>query len=349
MTLKDINTDLIFNKLTEKGICKFIGLYNIDGEKTCDKDKLKKLVSTSMGEGSLFEFIPLEKFIKFYRDTEEAGQKHFYFYKINLGESIIKQINNFKEKCISENDREFKTLLEDEWFYQENSDEIIFKLISIKEVYQHDKNLDTPVKDGKFFRGYIVKTIQNVLFFRFIKNKNLVIIGIDKYSDLDTPLDIKNKIKDNFELICGDNSSELLEDFLNTEIVENLLAVPNAISSNINNEINNHKKSAMFAKSANIDKILSDLDQGLYTIDQVKIKNSDFDIKTHPTYQAEQSKKYQDDLQIDINNTQIYWFTHFYKKAAYFRMKISTVDSSITTYSPSITKEEFEDVILQII
>lgn len=349
MTLKDINTDLIFNKLTEKGICKFIGLYDIDGEKSCDKNKLKKLVTTSMGEGSLFELIPLEKFIKFYRDTEEAGQKHFYFYKFDISESIIEQINDFKTKCINENDREFKTALEDEWFYHENDDEITFKLINIKEVYQHDKTLDTPVQDGKFFRGYIVKTIQNVLFFRFNKKKNLVLIGIDKYSDLDTPSDIRNKIKDNFELICGENSSGLLEDFLNTDIVENLLAVPNAISTNIKNEINNHKKSAMFAKNVDILKILTDIDQGLYAIDQVKVKNPDFDIKTHPTYQAEQSKKYQDDIQIDINNTQIYWFTHFYKRADYFRMKISTVDSSITTYSSSITKEEFEDVILQII
>ena len=349
MTLKDVNIDLIFNKLTEKGICKFVSLYNINGDNTCDKNKLKKLVTTSMGDGNLFEFIPLNKFIQFYLDTEEAGQKHFYFYKFGINENISIKIDEFKKKCINENDREFKTALEDEWFYQKNDDEIIFKLINIKEVYQHDKTLDTEIKDGKFFKGYFVKTIQNVLFFRFIKNKNLVIIGIDKYSDLDTPSDIRNKIRDNFELICGENSSEFLEDFLNSDIIENLLAVPNAISTNIKNEINNHKKSAMFAKNVDIFKILTDIDQVLYAVDQVKIKNPDFDIKTHPTYQAEQSKKYQDDIQIDINNTQIYWFTHFYKRADYFRMKISTVDSSITTYSSSITKEEFEDVILQII
>lgn len=347
--MKNLDMDLIFNKLTEKGICKFVSLYNLDGQKSCNKESLKKFVKESMGENSLFKFIPEEKFLEYYRNTEEAGQKHFYFYRLDMNENILQNINHFKNFTTNENDRNFKTINnDDEWFYSEKNGELTFKLVNVKEVYQYDKTLDRNDK-GLYFKGYHVKTIQNVLFFRFLLKDNKVIIGIDKYSDLDTPSDIRKKIISNFNLICGKNSYYDLNNLLNNDSIENLLIVPNAISTQIKNEINSHKKSAMYAKSADLDKILRDLDNGTYRLDQVKIKNPDFDIKTHPTYLAEQSKMYDDDLQIDIENTQIYWFTHQYKKSDYFRLKINTIDSCITTYSPSISKEEFEDVILQVI
>lgn len=349
MDLKNINTELIFNKLTEKGICKFVSLYDIDGEIACSKEAIKTLVRESMGEGTLFKTIPVEKFIKYYQNTEEAGQKHFYFYNLEIDEAILENIKHFKSQHQNENDREFDTAIDEEWFYREENDEIICKLVSIKEVYQYDNTLNKPVKDGVFYKAYHVKTIQNILFFRFCLKENKVVIGIDKYSDLDTPTDIRKKIISSFEFICGKDSHLKLENTLDNDSIENLLTVPNAISTNIKNEINQHKKSAMFAKHADLSKILSDLDNGVYTLEQVKAKNPDFDIKTHPTYIAEQSKMYDDDLQIDIENTQIYWFTHQYKKSDYFRIKINTIDSSITTYSPSISREEFEDVILQII
>lgn len=339
--MKELNMDLIFNKLTEKSICKFVSLYDVDGQRACNKEALKKFVKESMDGNSLFDFIPKEKFLEYYLNTEEAGQKHFYFYNLDMTEDTLKNIENFKNFNTNEKDRDFSKINDnEEWFYKEDKNEITFKLINLKEVYQYDRTLDKPVKNGLFFKAYHVKTIQNILFFRFLLKENKVIIGIDKYSDLDTPSDIRKKIITNFDLICGEKKHFELENLLDNESVENLLVVPNAISTNIKNEINTHKKSAMYAKSADLDKILRDLDSGSYTLDQVKVKNPDFDIKTHPTYLAEQSKMYDEDLRIDIENTQIYWFTHQYKKSDYFRLKINTVDSSITTYSPSISKEE---------
>ena len=350
MDVKNIDMELIFNKLTEKGICKFVSLYDLDGEIACNKDDLKKRVRESMGENTLFESIPMDKFIQYYQNTEEAGQKHFYFYNLEISDAILENIKHFMDSQNNENDREFDTAKDDEWFYREENDEITCKLVSIKEVYQYDNKLNKPVKNGIFYKAYHVKTIQNILFFRFYLKENKVVIGIDKYSDLDTPTDITKKIISSFEFICGKNSHLQLENLLDNDLIENLLTVPNAISTNIRNEINQHKKSAMYAKHTDLNKILNDLDNGVYTLEQVKAKNPDFDIKTHPTYIAEQSKMYDDDnLQIDIENTQIYWFTHQYKKSDYFRIKINTVDSSITTFSPSISKTEFDDVILQII
>lgn len=193
--MKNLDMDLIFNKLTEKGICKFVSLYNLDGQKSCNKETLKKFVKESMGENSLFEFIPEEKFLEYYRNTEEAGQKHFYFYKLDMNENILQNINHFKNFTTNENDRNFKTINnDDEWFYSEKNDELTFKLVNVKEVYQYDKTLDNNDKIGFYFKGYRVKTIQNVLFFRFLLKDNKVIIGIDKYSDLDTPSDIRKKL-----------------------------------------------------------------------------------------------------------------------------------------------------------
>jgi hypothetical protein len=349
MDLKDINMELIFNKLTEKGICKFISLYDIDGKIACNKEALKKLVRESMGEDTLFESIPMEKFIQYYQNTEEAGQKNFYFYHLEINDTILENIEHFKSLHTNEDERKFNTAQDNEWFYREKNDEITCKQISIKQVYQYDNTLNKPIENGIFYKAYHVKTIQNILFIRFYLKINKVVIGIDKYSDLDTYTDIKKKVIDSFELICGKDSHLQLENLLDNDTIENLLNVPNAISTNIRNEINQHKKSAMFAKHADLSKILNDLDNGVYSLEHVKSKNPDFDIKAHPTYIAEQSKIYDDDLQVDIENTQIYWFTHQYKKSDYFRIKINTVDSSITTYSPSISKEEFDNVVLQVI
>lgn len=348
---KKITYELLTNKLTEHGVCKFVSLYDIEELKCPSKKEMKEKIKELTGESRLFDSIPQKDFIDFYKSTEEAGQKHFYFYNFDFDEKILQNIKDFIATCTNESEREFDTAQEHEWFFTEAGDEITVKLINIKEVYQHDKSLDVDeTSKGRFFRGYNVFKIQNVLFIRFFITKNKVLIGIDKYSDLDTPSDIRNKIIDCFESICGKHSSGKLEGAINTKAIENIIFMSNVISSKITNDININKKSAMFAKKADMVKILDDINNKKYTIEQVKEKNPDFDIRTHPTYLAEQARKYEDSgMEIDINNCEIYWFTHWYKKADYFRFKISSVDSCITTYSSSITKKEFEDVVRQII
>ena len=51
-------------------------------------------------------------------------------------------MDGFSKKCIDENNREFSTAKNNEWYINKNSDEITFKLINVKEVYQHNKSLD---------------------------------------------------------------------------------------------------------------------------------------------------------------------------------------------------------------
>lgn len=348
---ENINYELLANKLSGKGICKFVNLYDIEDLKCMNKQEMVEQIKSLTGTDRLFGSIELKDFINYYLDTEEAGQKHFYFYEFDISDEVQKNMGDFMSNWTDENDREFDTAKEHEWYFNETDDEITFKLINIKEVYQHNKTLDIDESNnGKFYRGYNVFKIQNVLFFRFFMKKNKVVVGIDKYSDLDTPSDIRNKIHDSFEEICGEDTAQNLEGLIDTSLIEKLIFLPNVISSKIKNDINNNKQSAMYAKRADLLKILEEIDNKKYLVEQVKVKNPDYDIRTHPTYLAEQSRKYEDSsLEIDINNTELYWFTHWYKKADYFRLRVSSVDSSITTYSTSISKKEFEDVIHQII
>ena len=351
MNKKNINYELLANKLSGKGICKFVNLYDVDNLKCKSKQEMVEQIKSLTGDDRLFGSIDVQTFIDYYLETEEAGQKHFYFHSIELSEKIKKHIHDFMSKCINENSRTFETAKEDIWYFNKSDNEITFKLINIKEVYQHNKDLDVDnSNEGKFYRGYNVFKIQNILFFRFFMDKNKVIIGIDKYSDLDTFAEIKKKINDSFEEICGDKTSDTLGGLIDTSVIEKIIFLPNVLSSKIKNDINDNKQSAMYAKKPDFQKMVGEINDKQYTCKQVKSKNPDYDIRTHPTYLAEQARSYEDgSLKIDINNTELYWFTHCYKKADCFRVKINSIDSSITTYAPSLTKEEFKDVIYQII
>lgn len=350
--MKNINYDLLINKLTEKGVCKFVSRFEIDGFKCPTKKELKEKIKQLTGENSLFTFIPEEQFLQFYKDTEEAGQKHFFFYKFENIDEYWKDIENFKRVCAREDNREFHAVEDDEWYYYENDDEIVFKLTSIKKVYQHNKQLDEET-DTVFRKGYDVFEIHNILFYRFLKNEKTVLIGFDKYSDFDTDADIRKKIQDKFRLIVANNNVYgQLEPLINHDTIENLLTLPNTISIYIKNTVDDRMKSTMKAEKANIDKILRDINVNeLYDIHEVKRKNPSFDIKTHPTYLAEQEKSIEEKLSTNVDYTMIWWFTrdNYNAKADCFQFKINTDNSSIVTFAPSITKQEFEDVIREII
>jgi len=354
--MTDINYDLLINKLTEKGVCKFVSRYEIEDFKCPSKKDLKEKIRELTGENSLFEFIPQKQFLQFYKDTEEAGQKHFFFYHFDNLENYWDDIENFKRVCINEKDREFHTAQDDEWYFYENDDEIVFKLTSIKKVYQHNSNLDDNTRedsDGIFIKGYNVFSIHNILFYRFMKSEKAVIIGLDKYSDFDTESDIRRKIEDNFRLIvANDDVYGQLEPLIDSDTIENLLTLPNTISVYIKNTVDDRLKSTMKAEKADIDRILRDINVNeLYDINEVKRKNPSFDIKAHPTYLAEQEKSIEEKLSTNVDYTMIWWFSrdNYNAKADCFQFKINTDTSSITTFAPSITKQEFEDVIREII
>ena len=338
--------NLIYNKLSKKGLCKYISLY-IENNINCSKNKdkiIKELEVLFNQDQKIYD-----DFIKFYLDTEEAGEKIFYFYKFEFSELIRKNINKFLEIINNERDRKFDIKSEGEYFYKKTDDEIVIKYIEIKKSYIHDKSLDKE-DEHSFFKGYRVFEIPSILFFRFFLNKNKVLISIDKHSELDSKKDIENKINSLFEDICGEDSIKHLEGLIDTDIINDFLFEQNVISYKIDNDINYNKKSILYAKKGDLDKILSDISSLKYQVDEVKIHNPDYDIKTHPTYLAEQSRVFEDTtLHIDVDTAEIYWFSYKYKKPDYFRLKINCTDSSIITYSPSITKMELEDVVYKII
>ncbi|MDO9207339.1 MAG: hypothetical protein Q7T91_03705 [Sulfuricurvum sp.] len=350
--MAEINYDLLINKLTEKGVCKFVSRFEIDGFKCPTKKELKEKIKELTGKNSLFTFIPEKEFLRFYKDTEEAGQKHFFFYRFEQLSNYLNSIEDFKRVCTKEDDREFHTAEDDEWYYYENNDEIVFKLTSIKKVYQHNKYLDEE-SDTIFKKGYNVFDIHNILFFRFIKSENTLIIGLDKYSDFDTEADIRKKIQDKFRLIvASDEAYGLLEPLIDSDTIENLLTLPNTISVYIKNTVDDRLKSTMKAEKADIERILKDINiNELYDINEVKRKNPSFDIKAHPTYLAEQEKSIEAKLSTNVDYTMIWWFSrdNYNAKADCFQFKINTDTSSIVTFASSITKQEFEDVIREII
>ncbi len=354
--MAEINYELLLNKLTEKGVCKFVSRYEIDNFKCPTKRELKEKIKELTGENSLFTFIPQKQFLQFYKDTEEAGQKHFFFYRFGQIDKYIDAIHKFKKQCTNEDDRKFHTAVDDEWYYYEKNDEIIFKLTSIKKVYQHNKALDDTTREdteGIFVKGYNVFSIHNVLFFRFILSENALVIGIDKYSDFDTEADIRKKIQDKFRYItASDEAFGTLEPLIDTSTIENLLTLPNTISVYIRNTVDDRLKSTMKAEKADIDRILRDINVNeLYDVNEVKRKNPSFDIKTHPTYLAEQEKSIKEELVTNIDYTKIWWFSrdNINAKADCFEFKINVDNSSITTFAPSITKQEFDNVIWEII
>jgi hypothetical protein len=346
----EIDYNLIVNKLTEKGICKFFDSQNIKSEKCPTKQDLKdRIAKLTSSENSLFQFVDNKDLIEFYLKTEEAGQKHFYFYEFEMTQEVESRIESFKKECSNDTKREFNTTKNEEWFFREEKSEITFKLLTIKKTYRHNKDLDKE-DNNKFFKGYDVFEIQNVLFFRFFKDINRVLIGIDKHSDLDREKDIQNRILENFNKICGEDQNFNLENILDDEIIEELMYLPNVLISKIKNDVNQTKQSSMYAKRVDVEKVLEAVNKKTYHVDEIKAKNPDYDIRTHPTYLAERNRKYEDDtLEVDINGLEIYWFSHLYSKADYFRVRLSSIDSSIVTYSSSITKEEIEDVIQKII
>ena len=341
------NMEIVYNKLSKKGLCKFISLYSEDIKIDCSKNKdeiRKELEKLFYNQQNIYN-----NFIKFYLDTEEAGQKHFYFYNFNIAEVNHISMIEFLQNIENEEDRTFTLDNQEQWYYKKTEDEILIKYIEIKKTYIHDKELDREDKDS-FFKGYRIIHIPNILFFKIFLKIQKILIGIDKYSELDSKKDIEDKINKIFDSIFGKNSHKTLESIIDKNTIEDFIFEQNTISSKIDNDINQDKKSVLYAKKGDLDKILKDLSSLKYRVDDVKLHNSDLDIKTHPTYLAEQSRKYDDSsLEIDVNSSEIYWFTHKYKKPDYFRIKINSVDSTIITYSPSITKRELEDVIYKII
>lgn len=350
--MKKINYELLLNKLTEKGVCKFVSRYEIDDFKCPSKKELKEKIRELTGENSLFTFIPQDQFLEFYKDTEEAGQKHFFFYTFEQLDKYIDAINEFKRQCINEKDREFTTAVDDEWYYYEKDDEIVFKLTSIKKVYQHNKDLDEEA-ETVYKKGYNVFSIHNILFFKFILSENTLVVGTDKYSDFDTESDIRKKIQDKFRYItASDEAFDTLEPLIDNTTVENLLTLPNTISVYIKNTVDDRLKSTMKAEKADIDRILKDINVNeLYDVNEVKSKNPSFDIKTHPTYAAELKESWAGNLTTNIDYSKIWWFSrdNIYAKADCFEFKINVDNSSITTFAPSITKWEFDNVIWEII
>lgn len=344
--LDNYKLNYIYNKLSKKGLCKYIGLY-IDNNINCSKNKdeiIKELEELFNKEQKIYD-----NFIKFYLDTEEAGQKIFYFYKFEFSELVEKNIEKFLKSITDEANRKFDIKSDGEYFYKKTDNEILIKYIEVKKSYIHDRFLDKE-DEHSFFKGYRIVEIPNILSFRFFLDKNKVLIGIDKHSELDSKKDIESKIDSLFEDICGENSVENLEGLIGTDIINDFLFEQNVISYKIDNEINHDKKSILYAKKGDLDKILNDISSLKYSIDEVKIYNPDYDIKTHPTYLAEQSRIFEDSsLNINIDIAEIYWFSYKYKKPDYFRIKINCTDSSLVTYSPSITNMELEDVIYKII
>lgn len=139
------------------------------------------------------------------------------------------------------------------------------------------------------------------------------------------------------------------ESLLTSEHIDALKYLPNCLAYSISNKANNFDFANFKKSKANFEEIKKDLVQGKYSLEKIKENNPDFDLQTNVLYTAGLSTAIEKDLSLINDNFEFYYFTDITDKVYYFRIRFDVIESSIITFSESITKEELQDVFKQII
>jgi len=279
-------------------------------------------------------------------DTEEAGRKHFYFYKANLNQDIKDILDSKNKTLFNENQREFDPIKENEKiFYNVENNIYKYKFITIRKTYFHQEDKE----DGNILtKIYQIKNIHHIVLIMFDFEKKEIITGIDTYGLLLKSDDLKNEIDTKIKFLTTENLVDNLDDLLNSKHIEKLMNLQNCLSFYLNNNDDNTDEAIFKKRKANIDLILSDLKKDKYNFNEIKEKNPNFDMKTHKQYIAGLEKSIDFDFEITNNNAEFYYFTKKSGVISNFRFKINIKSNSLVTFSDSITKEEIWDVLQRI-
>lgn len=327
----------IFNKLTVNSFNKYIEINQLD----IRKPKKKEYYETVLQEEFISNKDSLHKFKEFYRNTEVAGKKHYFLYKINYTNDIIELINKWCSKHKEDKTRELNPEHDNNMIYYSKDDgRIIIKRFKIKEIYKH---LNDNIKNDILSKDYSISKIHFVEFIEFDLNNNKLIFGYDTYGDLTKKDKLKEKLHDLLRDILKKHYFKI-ESLIDSDHIEQLRALPNCIVYSLANRATK-ADSAVFKKNkANIDRVMSDLQNRRYSIENIKKNNPDYDIQTHCLLSASIEKSIDNDFALQSNKADFYFFSNECGITSNFRFRIDTKDSQIITFSSSITRMELWDV-----
>ncbi|WP_407434561.1 hypothetical protein [Treponema sp.] len=285
-----------------------------------------------------------KKFQDFYKRLEEAGRKHFYLFKLP-DEEISEGFLLGKIKDIpNETERTFDPEEDNQKIFKKVSDNYItIKKIQIRKAFSF---VEDKFDDNYLTKKYRIENVHYITFVTFDFNKNRIICGYDSCGDL---LDKKKSDKELFEFIYSVTGKDLKYEFLLTSNhIDNIRFLQNCLAYSISNKANSFDFANFKKSKANFENIKKDLKQEKYKINEIKDNNPDFDLQTNVLYNAGIKTAIADEFELLNNNCEFYYFTDVTNHISYFRMRFNINDSSIITFSESITKEELQDVFKQI-
>ena len=335
----------IFNKMTKDTFDKFVEINSIELSKGNTKEDYKKNLEKFFEENPQSEI----DFQNFYKRLEVAGRKHFYLYKLTDNVITYKELIELIKNIPDESTRTFDPVRDNNKIYKNiNNNVVTVKKFQIRQSYSFMNDNIEKEQDEEFLtKKYKITKVHYVIFATFdFKNKR-IICGYDSCGDL------SDKRKDDKELfaflekIVGREVK--YESILTSEHIDSLRHLPNCLAYSISNKANNYDYAKFKKSKANFEDIKKDLIQEKYKINQIKEKNPDFDIQTNPLYTAGLSSAIENEFSLENDSFEFYYFTDITGKVYYFRMRFDVVESSIITFSESITKEELQDVFKQII
>ena len=281
-------------------------------------------------------------FQAFYRKLELAGRKHFYLFTFDdfTELELNSAISNFED----ESKRSFDPNQDDGKVFKEiNNYVVTIKKFQIRQSYTF---VGDSIQGNFLAKQYAINSIHYVMFVTFDFNKKRIICGYDSCGDYS---DKKSQDRELFDLMKSVMKKNIhYETFLTSAHIDKLRSLSNCLAYSISNKANVFDYAKFKKSKANFDQIQSDLSHQKYKISEIKENNPAFDLYTNILYRAGISASLDKDFDLINDEFEFYYFTDIVGKVYYFRLRIDVTESSLITFSESITWEELKDVLVKI-
>ena len=335
----------VFNKLTSESFIKFAEIERLDLPKRGTKADLQT---------SLEEFFSADpdiesRFQQFYRETEEAGRKHFFLYKYHFPPDVQEGLH---QRCLAEFEDESSRTFDPQrdngkTYFAVSESRLVVKQIKIKKTLRF---IGENESDGRLIREFRIIVIHFIQFWEFDFKRSRIICGFDAYGDssLLGRRQMEKELLAFLDNLMGPDFASL-ENLITSEHIEHLRFLPNCLVDILANQAT-VQDSAVFRKPrADFNRILSELRQERYKISEIKEKNPSFDVQTNMLFEAGVASALDNNINLANNRADFCYFTRAGGTTNYFRFRIDAVKSQFITYSSSITKRELWDVFGRII
>jgi len=291
-----------------------------------------------------------KKFEQFYQKIEVGGRKHFFIKEFDSSDEIDikKNIEIIKEKY---NKRSWDLLSELNNLKGRNS--IIFWYEKDGGIFYLQKNIIKEIKEkidekeneNEIIVRYKKIRLHHVTFIRIDLMKKLIVVGTDTYQKLfKTPKEIKEWCYNTWEEFF-EPGLYFLKNAITSNDIYKIIREDNSVVVRLKGSIS-IDEGQFDKKTKDIKRIIKDINEGKYKLDEVKKNNSNIDIITHPMLE-DVKVKHEDKL--NYKKAELYWFTDVSGEVNGFKVSISAEDSAIITYESHIYEKEILNVIERII